>query len=215
MSKEKNYYEILEIEVKSTQDEIRQGYMRAKNAYSGDSIALYSLMTAEECRKILEIIDEAYSILSDPTKRNNYNVARGLVPVNETELQTEKNQEKLKQENPKSEPKQNLTKIVASNKFNLDYPVDPVFEQEIEQATEFSGEFLKKIREYKGVSLERMSEMTKVSKTYLKNMEECNMKNLPAVVYVRGFIFQYAKCLKLNPELVATSYIHFIKNKKP
>ena len=84
-------------------------------------------------------------------------------------------------------------------------------EQEIEETEEFSGEFLKKIREYKQVTIPRLADMTKVSKTYLMNIEEEKLDGLPALVYVRGFVYQYAKCLKLNPELVANSYLARIK----
>jgi cytoskeletal protein RodZ len=96
----------------------------------------------------------------------------------------------------------------------LDYVKDPQFEQEIENCTEFSGEFLKKIREYRNVDIIRMADMTKVSKTYLQNIEKEDTRNLPALVYVRGFVYQYAKCLKLNPELVATSYLYRLRRLK-
>ena len=53
----------------------------------------------------------------------------------------------------------------------------------------------------------RMSEMTRISKTHLRNIEEENISELPARVYTRGFVYQYAKCLKMNPEEVASSYM--------
>ena len=52
--------------------------MRAKNAYSGESIALYSLMTQDECDDILNSIEEAYTILSIPEKRREYDRVRGI-----------------------------------------------------------------------------------------------------------------------------------------
>ena len=74
---------------------------------------------------------------------------------------------------------------------------------------------LKKIREYKNVDINRMAEMTKVSKTYIQKIEQEDVTNLPALVYVRGFVYQYAKCLKLNPDLVATSYLEHLKSINP
>ena len=100
---------------------------------------------------------------------------------------------------------------MSCKKFSLSYEKNPQFEQEIEKTTEFSGAFLKKIREYRQVDISRMSDMTKVSKTYIGCLEKEDLKNLPALVYVRGFVYQYAKCLKLNPDLVATSYLYRIK----
>jgi len=230
----KNYYDILEIPVEASHQEIAQGYTRAKNAYSGDSLALYSLMTKEECDEILNLIEEAYSVLCDPHKRRLYNNARGLLaPPDDYKSYQERvdsnkdigaiqqlassgsiNNRDFSAESKKGNDKKDITKIVASKRFALEHTVRPEMEQEIEQTTVFTGEVLRKIREYKGVDVARMSDMTKVSKTYIKNIEAEKLDNLPVLVYVRGFVYQYAKCLKLNPELVATSYINHIKQLK-
>jgi hypothetical protein len=216
----KNYYEVLEIPTNATPEEVQEGYIRAKNAYTQDSLALYSLMSKEECQNILEMIDEAYTIISDPNKRAQYDDARNINNRYSRPEPTRKSNTFRPSSAPLSLEKEevstqtNITKIVAANKFALNYQVDAEFEQEIEQTTEFTGEFLKKIREYKNVDIIRMSDMTKVSKTYLLNIEEENIEKLPALVYVRGFVYQYAKCLKLNPDLVASSYLFRMKKLK-
>jgi curved DNA-binding protein CbpA len=221
-TKNKNYYEILEIPEEASPEEIHKGYMRAKNAYSQDSLALYSLMSPEECNEVLNLIEEAYNILSEPTKRRQYDSARGL---NTNESHRVVSREATSgfdlTEDDHSISKRNITtqqnsmtKIVAQNRFSLEYNLDAEFEKEIEQATEFTGDFLKKVREYKGVELNRMADMTKVSKTYIRNIEEEAFEKLPASVYVRGFVYQYAKSLKLNPELVANSFLYRLKKAK-
>lgn len=222
--KDKNYYEILEISSNASPEDVHQGYLRAKNAYSQDSLALYSLMSQEECENILELIDEAYTIISDPNKRREYDEARGINQnlsdsfrqqsrVASAGFIREESEHKIGQIGETAKP-QSMTKIVAQKKFQLDYKVNQDFEKEIEQTTDFSGDFLKRVREYKGVDINRMSEMTRVSKTYIKNIEDEDTERLPAIVYVRGFVYQYAKCLKLNPDLVATSYTFRLKNQK-
>lgn len=215
---EKNYYDILEVSINASQDEIKESYLRAKNAYSQDSLALYSLMSKEECENILKKLDEAYSIISDPNKRIAYDQARGIKKDLSNPLEATLNHKPMATRHSPAPninaPPQNIAKIVATNKFNLDYKKSPEFEQEIEQTNEFSGELLKKIREYKNVDIIRMAEMTKVSKTYLSKIEDEEFDNLPALVYVRGFVYQYAKCLKLNPDLVATSYLYRVKKNK-
>ncbi|MCR9204626.1 MAG: helix-turn-helix domain-containing protein [Halobacteriovoraceae bacterium] len=221
-TKNKNYYEILEIPEEASPEEIHKGYMRAKNAYSQDSLALYSLMSPEECNEVLNLIEEAYNILSEPTKRRQYDSARGL-NTNESHrvVSREATSGFDMTEDDHSISKRNITtqqnsmtKIVAQNRFSLEYNLDAEFEKEIEQATEFTGDFLKKVREYKGVELNRMADMTKVSKTYIRNIEEEAFEKLPASVYVRGFVYQYAKSLKLNPELVANSFLYRLKKAK-
>ena len=215
--KSKNYYEILEIPTDASAEEIHQGYIKTKNAYSGDSLALYSLMNQDECNAILELIDEAYSIISEPNRRILYDEARGInqslsSPRPNMSFDIPHPGQEANHIASSSNTSNTMVKIVAKNRFALEYDINEEFEKEIEQATEFTGEFLKKIREYKKVDIPRLSDMTKVSKTYIKHIEEENVDKLPAFVYARGFVYQYAKCLKLNPDLVATSYIYHIKN---
>ncbi len=218
----KNYYEILEIPTSASGKEIHHGYMRAKNAYSQDSLALYSLMSQDECDEVLNLIEEAYHILSDPNKRKEYDAARGInkdIDPEEKHHSTSDNpfptpkesNASLSEDFSKEDHPNSMTKLVAKNRFSLQFEANSDFEKEIEQATEWTGPFLKQIREYKNVDINRMADMTKVSKTYIRYIEDESFDLLPAPVYVRGFVYQYAKCLKLNPELVATSYLYRLK----
>jgi len=226
LNKVKNYYEILEVPASASPEEIKQAYIRVKNAYAEDSLALYSLVSKDECNEMLSLIDEAYGIICDPNKRAAYDHARGIVN-HKVDASPEKNNFGRHQLNtnlgsnqfshdtlmPKN-TNSNIAKIVANNKFSLEFEIDTDLEQEIESTNEFTGAFLKKIREYKNVDIKRMSEMTKVSKTYLLKIESEDFSSLPATAYVRGFVYQFAKCLKLNPNLVATSYIFRMKQLK-
>jgi curved DNA-binding protein CbpA len=218
--KVKNYYEVLEIPTDASPEEVHQGYIRAKNAYSQDSLALYSLMSKEECDSILDLIEEAYTIISDPNKRKSYDSARGInLTVSSAAPErsfgnTVKLDEHILNQRADTTTSSNMSKKLAKNRFSLDYKKNEEFESEIEQATEYTGDLLKRIREYKGVDIPRLTDMTKVSKTYIRHIEDEEVEKLPALVYVRGFVYQYAKCLKLNPDLVATSYIFRLKKLK-
>jgi len=206
----KNYYEVLELTPKATQEEILSAYNRAKNAYTGDSLALYSLMSQDEARKILDLIEEAFTILSSPEKRTQYNEARGIVTTDDFTA-NDKDREVPAEFKKPVKDQADVNKLIAQKRYGLDYEVDESFELEIEQCPEYSGEFLKKIREYKNVDIPRLADMTKISKTYIRYIEDDDIKKMPALVYVRGFVYQYAKCLKLNPDLVSNSYIYHIK----
>lgn len=236
----KNYYDVLEIAKNASLQEIHEAYQKVKNAYAGDSVALYSLMTQEECDKILEQIEEAYSVLGIPDKRREYDKARGFNQENtptgynekvmsrpdyqprsslsemlsENTPQNDDREDFQYHENQTPKSEMHISKVAAYQRFGLDYQVDANFEQEIENATDFTGSFLKRIREYKNVTIERMADMTRVSKTYIRNIENEEYDKLPAEVYTRGFVYQYAKCLKLNPDLVATSFLHHFKTFK-
>ena len=121
----------------------------------------------------------------------------------------------------KKETHRNASRVstaLAQKRFSLNYKTDEAMEKRIENSEAFDGPFLREIREYKKVSIDRLAEMTKVAETYLVYLEEQAYDKLPAPAYVRGFAYQYAKCLKLNPDLVADSYIarlkDFLRNKE-
>jgi hypothetical protein len=71
----------------------------------------------------------------------------------------------------------------------------------------FDGPVLRRIRMSRGVELEEISCVTKISEIYLRFLEENRYHDLPAPVYVRGFLKEYAKCLRLDPHQVVNTYL--------
>lgn len=78
---------------------------------------------------------------------------------------------------------------------------------EIESETEWKGSLLRRIREARNVPLEELSDYTKIGKNYLIAIEDENFAKLPAAVFLRGFLTQIAKYLKLPPERVLAGYL--------
>lgn len=68
------------------------------------------------------------------------------------------------------------------------------------------GELLKKRREELGKDLRDISEKLKIKYDYLKAIEEGEVKRLPAEVYVKGYIADYARYLNLDPEKILSEY---------
>jgi len=66
---------------------------------------------------------------------------------------------------------------------------------------------LRRIRVARGIELDEVATFTKINETYLQYIEANRYVDLPARVYVRGFLREIAKCLKLNPVQVADSYL--------
>lgn len=226
-AEKKNYYDVLEIPPNASPQEIENAYVRARNAYSGDSVALYSLMTKDECDAVLGQIEEAYSVIGFPEKRREYDRLRGFnqsgfaqnysIPDVSHGVNAFENRPKdaVQYEDFGSNLiEAKVSKITAQKKFGLDYDENPEFDKQIAECTDFTGSFLKKIREYKNVSIERMAEMTRISKTHITALENEDLGRLPADVYVRGYVYQYAKVLKLNPDTVATSFLLNFKKLK-
>ncbi len=225
-AEKKNYYDVLDIPQNASPQAIETAYIRGKNAYAGDSAALYSLMTNDECRAILEQIEEAYSVLGFPEKRREYDRVRGFNQMIQQTPYTQKSDSLHQRLSFESRPQNQVqyedyssnlieskvSKVMAQKKFGLEYVENEEMDKKIADITTFTGAGLKEIREYKNVTIERMAEMTKVSKSHIVGIENDDIVKLPADVYVRGYVYQYAKVLKLNPDLVAQSYmLHFKK----
>ena len=68
------------------------------------------------------------------------------------------------------------------------------------------GEYLKQMRESRGVSLEEVAEATKVKIQYLRALEEGRYDLLPPDIYVRGFLRSYAEYLGIDPEELYARY---------
>jgi hypothetical protein len=77
----------------------------------------------------------------------------------------------------------------------------------ISEDTEYTGDLLRQIREARGLSLDQMANTTKIAIYYIRNLEFEEYEDLPAKVYVKGYLKQIAKLLKLDAEPLVKSYI--------
>lgn len=68
------------------------------------------------------------------------------------------------------------------------------------------GEYLKKERESRNISLDDVSRNTRIQEYLLKAIEEGRYDVLPSTTYVKGFITAYAKYLGLSPDEVILRY---------
>lgn len=91
----------------------------------------------------------------------------------------------------------------TSNRANL----SPNSQAADASETDWTGSAIRKIRETKRYSLDDISTQTRISKTYLQAIEDEAFDKLPAPVFVRGFIIQYAKFLKIPHDAAAQNYM--------
>jgi hypothetical protein len=82
---------------------------------------------------------------------------------------------------------------------------------EINEATEFTGELLTQVRKARGLTLERITDTTKINIFYLRAIENEKYADLPAEVYVRGYLRQIVNLLGLDPQHVVPSYLERMK----
>lgn len=98
-------------------------------------------------------------------------------------------------------------------------PAAPVDEEAIKSIVasdrDRDGAFYRTIRESRGLTLQQVAEKTKISQMYLRFIEESNYRDLPAPVYLRGFLVQMGRFYKLEgPDRLADAYMELAEKRK-
>jgi len=269
---EASFYEILEIRPDASSQDVRNAYLRLKASYRKDNPALYSVLDPSETEDMIQKIEEAFQILSDPDARREYDERNGfadrierkifaidrgppasappmegggdddllVAPATDFEGMSNRGENPTTGSRPFSLPTQ-PTRESASFLDTLppaerastpavktpfsdgpglvdrrssdrgafpatSTPIDPVA-AEIANETEWRGSTLRKVRELRRYSLDDIAALTKISKNHLLAIEEEAFGKLPAPVFVRGFLLQFARTLKIPPEPVAIAYL--------
>jgi flagellar biosynthesis protein FlhG len=198
---ELDHYDVLEVDPDAAPDEIERSYRVLSAAYEGDSLATYSLFGAEEAEQLRDRIDQAYRVLSDPALRSSYDAARASGIPEEEEYTDEPVtlaplDDGLAQ--PLAEPR--------SREVPTFDRMDDGSEEESDEETVWDGARLRRARLLRSVEVEDVASATKINPAYLRFLEEDRFDDLPAVVYVRGFVAAYARFLGLDANRVARSY---------
>lgn len=191
--KNQTYYEILEVSPTAKNKEIQRAYEHAKETFHTDSLAVYSLFSEEEVKEIQSAIEEAYRVLIDETLRRSYD---------HSHLQTVGG-------HPPEKPFE-AQEIFREKKTSLSF-TGISFNPDEEL---YRGKTLKQIREKIGVELQVVSMETKISMKVLERIEEEAFENLPALVYLKGFLKGYAQSLGLDPQRVIAEYLRSMEEAK-
>ena len=181
---EQDHYEILEVAPDAPREEIERAYRLARATYDDHSLAGYSVFGEGDAQALLQRIDAAYRVLSNEESRRAYT-------------------ESLHGGEPLAEVAPPLWDELA---------VSEGFAEVEEESGDFDGPRLRRTRMRCGMEIEDIAGITKVNPTYLRFIEEERFSELPAPVYVRGFVAAYATCLGLDASRVAASYMQRLRN---
>lgn len=198
-----NYYEILELKTNAPQHEVTKAYERARVTYTGENPAIYTIFSELEARELMTVIEEAYSILGNKTLRQIYDQRLLSGRATHEDLSFNAIINASKAMILESKPKERKPKYLR----------DEAFDKEIKTKTDWDGDFLRRVREYKGYAPEQIFEITKINPCYVSAIESMNSSELPAAVFVRGYVIQIAKTLGLDSKTVADSYMKLYKQK--
>jgi flagellar biosynthesis protein FlhG len=86
-------------------------------------------------------------------------------------------------------------------------PPDPTHLVSHSAAVSYSGALLAALRRERGLSLEAIAAVSKVRTAHLRCVEEERFAELPAPVFLKGFVREYARCLSLDPDKVWLDYL--------
>jgi flagellar biosynthesis protein FlhG len=184
-------YEVLGVERSASDEDVRRAFKRQRELYSSGSVAISSLLNDAELKTEQVRLDEAHDTLLDGVRRRAYD----LSTFPEAELQ--------------SAPKPSVRPALAAEQLMLQSELA----REIGPDTEFTGELLRKVRESQGVDVSEIAARTKISRAHLEAIEAEQFESLPAAVYVRGFVSELAKCLRLDPALVQRTYLRRMRER--
>jgi len=74
---------------------------------------------------------------------------------------------------------------------------------------EVGGDFRRQ-REMRGISMREIAEATKISVRFLEAIENEDFASLPAPVFTRGFIREYARQIGVDPDDIVDRYMAFV-----
>ena len=77
------------------------------------------------------------------------------------------------------------------------------------------GGWLRRQRELRQVSLREIADVTKISIRYLEALEENRFDVLPALVFAKGFLREYARYVGLDPDEVVNTYLTAQREAQP
>ena len=182
----KNLYEVLGVPRTAADDEIRRAYKRQREIFREGSFPVVSVVTPDALHAEQARIEEAYDTLLDSNKRRAYDLS--TFPADAPrDARAERHFDEARQAE--------LLLLQAE------------IGREIHAETEFTGALLRKVREAQGVELSDIALRSKISSLHLAALEEERAIDLPAAVYVQGFIQEVAKFLKLDPTQVTRTYM--------
>lgn len=195
-----SYYELLEVPPTASFEDIRRANRRVRDIYGAESIAISGLYDPASLEAVHRRLDVAYATLMDAAKRKDYDCELFPDGVPAPPAATHE-----------TAPTQRVAGKSDDSEVLAPRPAMP----EISPTTEYSGPLLRQIREAVGVELREVAERSKIGMAYLQALESEHFQRLPAQVYVRGFLAEYARALGLDVERVKQTYLDRYRAARP
>ncbi len=186
-----SYYDSLGLPRDATPEQVEKAYHFFASMYEDAALATYSLLDVEEQRLARARVRQAYEVLRDPVQRQLYD--GGLAEAPEAGASA-----------VRPEPDARATP-------NEERPTDPLPAARGVLSEPVTGESLKRAREERRITLREIASSTKIGVRFLEYIEADRHGDLPAPVYIRGFVYEYARFVGLDPKSTADAYLKRVR----
>ncbi len=191
-----SHYDLLEVAPTASFEDIRRANRRIRDIYGGESVAISGLYDPAGLEAVHRRLDLAYTTLMDAAKRKEYD--HELFPEGVPAPPTPHAPGLDGPRPPRITPPAPVVDAPA-----VERPPMPA----LSPRTEYTGPLLRQIREALGIELREITERSKIGMSYLVALEGELFARLPAIVYVRGFLAEYARILGLESRRVVETYL--------
>ncbi|HEX4403370.1 MAG TPA: helix-turn-helix domain-containing protein [Polyangia bacterium] len=190
LEEEQTYYEILETEPGVSDEEVRRAYRTLKEIYGASSPVIAGLYDEQELTDLHARANAAHDTLFAPERRRIYDLALPEADLARAVRAAAANNAR----------RPGLPGAAPDERHESPEPV-------IDMGDDVSGAVLKKIREARGIELGDIAHRTKISERHLRAIEDERFADMPAAVYVRGYVMEYARSIRIDAQKAVDSYL--------
>ena len=212
-TEEQTLYEVLEIDPGASDEEIRRAYKRVREMYASESMVVCGLFAPERLEVVHERIEVAYDVLLDPERRKRYDLE--LFPEGIPSRTALSREPSARDRDGHGLREPSGLNTLPPRPDETPAKIERVEEPEVRPDTVFSGGLLRAIREARGIDLADIAQRTKIGISHLRVIEDERWEQMPATVYLRGFLVEYARQLRLDPTRVARSFLERLQRERP
>jgi flagellar biosynthesis protein FlhG len=175
---------VLDLEPGAAEEDVRRAYRRTREIYAFGAMSTLGLYSNQRLESMQRRIEEAYDVLIDPERRRRYDLE--IFPEGTGQHPQQPGVDRLSP---------GLLRMPSEN------------EPELGPESEYSGGLLRQIREARAIELADIAQRTRIGVGHLRAIEGEEYGRMPAQVYLRGFLVEYARCLGLDVARVVDTYL--------
>jgi flagellar biosynthesis protein FlhG len=177
-------YEILGVPRTANDEELRRAHRKLRDVFGPESLAPHTILDQAAIRAEVKRLDDTLDVLLDPVRRRAYDVS--TFP---------------------QDASQPLAKATARVLDDAEQQRLADLLRAIEARALVDGSTLRHLREANGYAVDEVCSRTRIAKAIVLALEDDRFRDLPAPVYLRGFLAELARLYGADPVRVQKSYL--------